>query len=46
VNGHTCTTAKESVVQKTGMEVTDTNVTNAVKPTVAIASTEVGKINS
>lgn len=38
VNGHTCTTAKESVVQKTGMEVTDTNVTKKVRNTVAIAS--------
>ena len=38
VNGHTCITAKESVVQKTGMEVMDTNVTKRVRNTVAIAS--------
>ena len=40
MNGHTCITALESVVQGTGMEVMDTDVMDAVKLTVAIASTK------
>ena len=40
MNGLTCTTALESVVQKTGMEAMATNVTGAVKLTVATALTD------
>ena len=40
VKGHTCTTAKESVVPETEMEAMGINVMERVKLTVAIVSTD------